>query len=374
MDNYVVKRLNPNLRLIMSDEGVNGDLGTPGIGWRAYHASLVDALAGKAKVIVFDLNLIGSSPADEQLAAAIKRAEAQGTRVVLSKRVRDDGAVVADLPTTLQDAASTRWGNIDVVGQHWGFVRVYQLAQSPGAQTGAGQAQISVPSLALQAVTQYLDPNSGILHFDEGAERIQVGSGPAKSIPVYQTQPTVYDLPYDMVDYVQIHDASRSYRDVYARLHDADYLRFFHDKIVIVGFKTPDELFSIAHGQRRYGAEIHANVVSDILGDVYVRWLPASYDLLIVVILAAIGALVSARLPNTLTAKVPLPFTGRRLRIPGLLLLTVVIYLLIAFLSYKFGLVYILRTHHLVTPFVAYWLTGKMRRRIALKPSKGVAV
>jgi hypothetical protein len=79
-------------------------------------------------------------------------------------------------------------------------------------------------------------------------------------------------------------------------------------------------------------------------------------------------------LTNTLTAKVPLPFTGRRLRIPGLLLLTVVIYLLIAFLSYKFGLVYILRTHHLVTPFVAYWLTGKMRRRIALKPSKGVAV
>ena len=375
MENYVVKRFNPNVRLIMSDEGVNGDLGQPGVGWRAYHASLVDALAGKAKVIVFDLKMVEASPADEQLAGAIKRAEAKGTRVVLGKRVRDDGAVLADIPSTLQNAVNNNWGNIDVVGQHWGFVRVYQLGQSADAQnSAASRTQISVPSLALQATTQFLAPNSPASSFDESAERIQIGNAPvARSIPVYQTQPTVFDLPYDMVDYGQIQDATRSYRDVYAHLQDADYLRFFQDKIVIVGFKTPEELFSIAQGQRRYGAEIHANVVSDILGDVYLRWLPASYDLLIVAVLAGVGALVSARLPNTFTAKVRLPYGGKQLRVPGLLILTIVVYLLIAFLSYKFGSIYILRTHHLVAPFVAYWLTAKMRRRTALKPAKGVA-
>lgn len=374
VDDFVVKRFNSNVRLIMTDEGVNGELGTPGVSWRAYHASIIDALAGKARVVVFDLNMIESSPADEQLAAAIKRAEEKGTHVVLSKRVRDDGAVLADIPGTLQNAVNNKWGNIDVVGQHWGFVRVYQLGQSPGGQN-MNHPSISVPSLALQAVTQFLTPNGGNSSVDDHTHHIRVGDGNAsKSIPVYQTQPDVYDLPYDMVDYAQIHDASRSYRDVYARLHDADYLKFFQDKIVIVGFKTPDELFSIAHGQRRYGAEIHASVVSDILSDVYVRWLPTSFDLLIVIVLAGVGALVSARFPNTFTAKVPLPFTGKRWRVPGLLLLTIVVYLLIAFLAYKFQLIYILRTHHLVAPFVAYWLTGKMRRRSALKPAKGVAV
>ena len=178
-----------------------------------------------------------------------------------------------------------------------------------------------------------------------------------------------------MVDYSQIKDATRSYRDVYTRLKDADYLNEFKDKIVIIGFKTPEELFSIARGQRRYGTEIHANVISDILGNVYVSWLPSSYDLLIVAFMAGLGALVQARFSHTLTTRITIPFTApkKRLSVPGLLFLVVVVYLLMAFLFYKFGHVYILRTYHLFTPFIAYWLTGKTRRRVALKPTRGLS-
>ena len=130
----------------------------------------------------------------------------------------------------------------------------------------------------------------------------------------------------------------------------------------------------MAHGQRRYGAEIHANVISDILSDVYVRWLPSSYDLLIVAVMAGLGALVQARFSHLLTTRITIPFTQppKKFSIPGLLLLLDVVYLMTAFLIYKFELVYILRTHHLFTPFVAYWLTGKMRRRPALKPIQGL--
>jgi CHASE2 domain-containing sensor protein len=372
MDDYIVKKFNPGVRLIMSDEGDNGNWGKPGPSWRPYHAALIDALAGKAKVIVFDLNITDSSPADKQLAAAIKRAEEKNSHIIVGKRVRDDGAVLADIAADLRTVINDHWGNIDVVGQHWGFVRVYQLAQS----AREAQPKISVPSLALQAVTQFLAPDqNGSLSIDARNEHVQLNhEGAVKSIPVYQTAENIYDLPYGMIDYSQIKDATRSYRDVYAHLNDPNYFEQFRDTIVIIGYKTPEELFSVARAQRRYGAEIHANVISDILENIYVRWLPTTYDLLIVAIMAAIGALVQARFPNVFTTRIAVPFTQpkKKFAIPGLLILLDVIYLMVAFLLYRFGMIYILKTHHLFTPFIAYWLTGKMRRRAALKPTAGV--
>ncbi len=370
MEDYVVKKFNPKVRLIMSDEGINGELGEPGPSWRTYHADLIDALAGKAKVIVFDLSIAESDKGDEKMAAAIERAKGKGTQVILGKRVRDDGVLISNLPVNLRNAVDDRWGNIDVVGQHWGFVRVYQLAQS-GAEHSAA---VSVPSLALQAVTHFLDYHA--IQLDEQNDRIHLSNGTtSKSIPVYQTNQNVYDLPYGMVDYGQIKDATRSYREVYSRLRDADYLTQFNGTVVIVGYKTPGELFTIAHGQRRYGAEIHANVVSDILSDIYVRWLPPAYDFLIVAILATLGALVRARLADVLTTRIPIPFTEPRktFSIPALLFVVDALYLMTCFLFYKFELIYILKTYHLFTPFVAYWLTGKMRRRVALKPTREVS-
>lgn len=376
VDDFIVKKFNPSVRLIMSDEEGNGELGAPGPDWRPYHAALVDALAGKAKVIVFDLKMSDSTPADDQLAAAIKRADEKGTRVILGKKIQSDGEIIADITAGLRTAVNDRWGNIEVVGRRWHFVRVYQLAQSardPGASGPA--AKVGVPSLALQTVSQFLAPDSsgGIL-LDEANERIQFGNGAEiKSIPMYQTAPNVYDMSWGLVDYSQIKDATESYRNVYARLKDTDYLDRFKGKIVIIGFKLPGELFNIAHGQSRYGAEIHANVVSDILGGAHVRWLPTSYDLLIVAVLAGLGALVQARFSHILTTSISIPYTEPRktVSIPGLLFLVIVVYLAIAFLFYKFGLVYILRTYHIFTPFIAYWLTGKMRRSVALKTARG---
>src|SRR6185312_4176722 len=109
--------------------------------------------------------------------------------------------------------------------------------------------------------------------------------------------------------------------------------------------------------------------------DVYVRWLPASYDLLIVALMAGAGALVQVKFPHVLTLRLSIPFTDpkKRFSVPVLLLFADVVYLLIAFLFYKFRLVYILRTYHLFTPFIAYWLTGKMRQGVNLKPSRGLS-
>ena len=54
MDSYVVKTFSPEVRLILAEPDDNGALGKFDSAWRQYHASLVDALAGKAKAIVFE--------------------------------------------------------------------------------------------------------------------------------------------------------------------------------------------------------------------------------------------------------------------------------------------------------------------------------
>lgn len=377
MDEYVTKTFNQDVRLIMTEEGVNGDLGVPGRSWRQYHAALVDALAGKAKVIVFDLEISVPTDQDARFAEAIKRAEDKGTHVVLAKRVNEQGATTKDIAAELGNAVNSRWGNIDVGAQHWGFVRVYQLAQSARDRTPAGgqTAEVSAPSLALQAVTQFLAPDSNTrILVDEDKEQVQIRSaGQTKLIPVFQAQPAVYDLPYDLVDYSQLKDATSSYLEVLNRRGDATFLREFEGKIVFIGFRTKDDTFRVAPGQQRYGTEIHANVVSNILSGVYVQWLSSSYDLLIVAFMAGAGALVKARLSHIFSARITVPFIEpkKRFDIPGLLLVVDVLYLLTAFLLYKIELVYILKTYHLVTPFIAYWLTGKMRGRAVLKPLKG---
>lgn len=375
MDEYVEKKFSPDVRLIMADAGDNGGLGEPGPSWRQYHATLVDALAAaKAKVIVFDLEVSQPTPYDAQLAAAIKRAEAQGTHIVLGKALDAYGATWKEIAEELRNAVGDRWGNIDVGGARGGLVRVYQLAQ-PARQASASAV---VPSLGLQAVSRFLDENGAATQavFNDGAEQIQIlrpDGAPVKSIPVYKNKLSLYDFPYDLAERVRLNNATRPYREVYehARRGELAHLSEYAGKLVIVGFKQHDDSFNVLQGEPRFGAEIHANVVSNILSEVYVRLLPAGYDFLIVALMAGFGALARARFRYVFSASVVLPLPGheKRVDVPGLLFVADVVYLLAAFLLYKNELLFILKSYHLAAPFIAYWLTGKMRSRAAFKPS-----
>jgi hypothetical protein len=68
------------------------------------------------------------------------------------------------------------------------------------------------------------------------------------------------------------------------------------------------------------------------------------------------------------------PFTEpkKSFDLPGLLFVADVIYLLVGFLLFKFEHIYMVKTYHLVAPFIAYWLTGKLRKRTSPRAPKGV--
>ena len=382
MDQYVTKKFSPYVRLILANEGDNGGLGEPGPSWRQYHGPLIDALTkARAKVIVFDLEVSDPNPDyDEQFAEAIKRAETQGTDVILAKALDEEGNTILDISEKLRAAVNDRWGNIDVGKNRGGLVRAYQLAQPVRNGFSGEQAEevAVIPSLGLQAIARFLSRGPVVKSFfNEGPEELKLRSDGKliKSIPVYKNSQSLYDFPYDLVTRARLNDATRSYQDVFFRRGEDEYLREYTGKIVLVSFKKQDDSFNLLQGEQRYGAEIHANVVSNILTNVYIRLLPSSYDFLIVAFMAGFGALVQARFKHIFSSSftVPLLEPKKKVDIPGLLFAIDVVYLLIAFQLYKNERLFMLKSYHLAAPFIAYWLTGKMRRKATLRPAKGVA-
>lgn len=378
MDDYVPKRFSPHVRLILAEAGDgNGPLGEPGPSWRGHNAELVEALsAAGARVVVFDLYMDEPAADDARLSEAVRRATERGTRVLAGRGLDEEGEVVKELAPTLRDAFADNWGNVDVGGQRGGFVRVYQLGQAAAADAAAGGGPVEtavVPSLGLRAVAQFLSTGGPVKAFfndDAGHVQLRADGALVKSIPVERTDPRLFDFPYDLAERSRLADATRPYQQVYERRGDAAFLADYRDKIVVVGYKTEGEQ-EVLQGERRYGAEIHANVISNILGNVYVRLLPSGYDFLIVALMACAGALVRARFRHVFGARLTLPFGGRRkgFDVPGLLILADIVYLLVAFQIYKNGLVFVVKSYHLAAPFIAYWLAGRARKRGSLKLS-----
>src|SRR4030095_2407643 len=95
----------------------------------------------------------------------------------------------------------------------------------------------------------------------------------------------------------------------------------FAGKIVLVGFKEGD-LFNVLWGEQRSGAELHANVISNILSDVYVR-LPAWYfNLLTAILMVALGVIARARFRRIFSTTITLAISRFRktFDVPGLLI------------------------------------------------------
>ncbi len=372
MDDYVSKKFNPNIRLIMAAEDDNGGLGQPGPNWRGYNAEVIEGLAkAGAKVVVLDVEMHGPSDFDDQLARAIERAKGLGTQVVTGTRIEDDGTITQDVPDELASVLRDRFGNINVGRLDGGFVREYQLAQPDRERSNPQAREVPLlPSLSLLAVSSYLSNDSSIIAvFNKDYDTIQLRSNGSevKSIPVNENELSLYDFPYDLADRSRLKSATKPYREVYARRNDPASLRDYQNKIVLIGYERRDTNFGVLQGENRFGTEIHANVISNILGSIYIQKLPDIFDFLIVAVMAGAGALIQTKFRHVFSTQFSI---GKKtIDVPGLLFLTDIVYLLIAFLVYKNGLIYIVKSYHLAAPFITYWLAGKMRKRSTLKAS-----
>ena len=101
--------------------------------------------------------------------------------------------------------------------------------------------------------------------------------------------------------------APDSFHEVFANATHPDRLVRFKGKVVIVGYTSADDRWDVSAGQggARYGVELQASAVSNLLGGIAIKPLRPSVQYLIILIMGAVGALIRHVLRG-----------GRRLSIP----------------------------------------------------------
>lgn len=392
MNDYVsVPFAADRIALIVADAGANRSLGEFSEEWRPKHAELIDALVkAGATVVAFDIDFEKSDRYGEELRAAIDRASGSATKVVLGM-----GDFHADLqnpkPKTmsaLQDLPAENWAMAETgLGpkksglNESGYLSRLLLALHPNKQPDQrpNVRNISVvPSLALQAFTHaeaggrrfsatFVKEDRAIQLRDESSQVI-------KSISVLDDQRDLanqMDVIVGMVDQAELDRVSVPYYQVYDSLNDERYLkRTFAGKIVLIGVKKDDDRWQVSANQSRYGFEIHATAISDLLEGVSVRPLRwgghfAAILLMCAVALAAQTVLSKWTGPSLALKKLPfVPVeVESEMKIPFLVIILLAVYLVSAFLIYKSLHLILNITYHATALLLAYTWIGFIKKR-----------
>jgi CHASE2 domain-containing sensor protein len=314
----------------------------PGPSWRGAHAEMIRALAGAgARLIVFDLDFADWSEHDEKLAQAIKDAAANNVPVVVGARDFDpyaDGKVWPRIAKALTDLPDLHWGTLSGGTKSPRIELAQRLA---GSRTGdrpwlETTTVPVVPSLALQAVMQHevkagrpaaavLRPRADVIEIPSEA-----GRPPLKTVPVVDTR---LNFIVDVSDRIP----SANYLSTLAGQSNPAALSRFAGKIVVVGFEVPEEEWQDSDNKVRYEMEIQASAIAQILKGTYLRRLRPTEEFAVILLMGAVGWLLRTvfRAWTRHTLHLSLPLLGKPVDVPTAFLVTVIVYLLAAFLACK---------------------------------------
>lgn len=336
---------------------------------RHYHAQLLNALAGKASVVVFDVEFkTPDAKVDDEFAAAIENAEQSGTRVLVGVDMDDEGDREPTISAPLKAVLKDHWG-IFTGGRSTGASNTYFVRLGLKAPDSETADQLLVPSLALKAVEQlrypdqnlqaFFNPITNIVHLRRGG----VNGSEVDAIPVN-------DELYLAVDLVGKDEQGKRnlYHNVSAK--EADLSEFIN-KIVVIGYQADDEK-QVSESEQRYGAEIQANAISNLLLQTYIRRLSTSFEYLIIVLMIVIGA--GLRLPGfgkLANYKLPVMLPGgiidKSVEIPVTLLVVAVLDIFVAILVYKFTRTAFNLPYQIGALFFSYLSIGAVRSRLGFK-------
>jgi CHASE2 domain-containing sensor protein len=340
------------------DSKSNGALGDFSEEWRPRHAELIKGLVkAGASVVALDIAFDRSNRFGTELRASIDQASSTATKVILGVADFDPDLQIPKPLTmdALQDIPAENWAiteaGLGPQGSRYLTRLVLALHPNKRPDERPHVRTISVvPSLALQAFTQaeaggrkvkaaFIKENRAIELRDEAGRVI-------KSIPVLDDQPkpeNQMDIIVGLADQADLDQASISYQQVYGNLKDERYLsRMFTGKIVLVGVKKDDDRWQVSSSQQRYGFEIHATTISNLLQDITIRPLRWGGALALIVFMSAVALAAQTVLsrwkgPTFVLKEIPLvPFKSEReVKIPLMLIVIVAIYVGFAFLAYK---------------------------------------
>ncbi|HWT01992.1 MAG TPA: CHAT domain-containing protein [Pyrinomonadaceae bacterium] len=444
MDSRIEKPFSDDVRLIMIDEGDNGDvLGTfdprdranNPAKWRMNYAKLIRDLAdAKAKVVAFDIYFLKAdnvsakeASANRCLAEAIAYARARQTEVIFGVEADDRGKVEAKMPAEIEQALDGSWGDIKNLDQR-DFTDLTRAAYLGKKLTGdsaggcVGMESRVLPSLPLLAVMKAGGPRQASAYcsgeerqktgawkqpvracLDEDAQQLNLRDADGqlvKQIPLRhnirpEPLPTYFKLDLARVGQLESANVTQHISALYSPSEagaawdpcptsaphtDPWKLRNpneYAGRIVVVGVQRlapcgqGEDVFCLTGSNDntresiRYGAELQANILSNLLTCVYIFPVSVGWNLFITSLMIALGMLTQLRFRSWLRWRLPfdVPLFNKRPQISFLLPGLAVLYFVVAFVAYKqWRVLFSDLPFHLVALFISYWLTGIARK------------
>jgi CHASE2 domain-containing sensor protein len=212
--------------------------------------------------------------------------------------------------------------------------------------------------------------------FDEGKSQIILRSynGQESNIPVNNDR-MIINL--DVASYSKLHSVITPYQLVYSKDGILQPPNKYHDKIVIIGVNA-DGVFTLNRDkwrvsdsggnlqeQWRYGPELHANILSNLLSRVHIVPLSPKQNLAIIFLMGLLGI----SMQYIFKGQGNFLFLNRKVSlIPMIFFATILfIYFLVAFISYKeWRIIFSEMNYHVITLFITYLVVGSIRRRLGL--------
>ena len=268
-----------------------------------YAQALTRLAAMRAQAVIMDVHFHSARPHDEVLAAAMRASRDQGTAVFFTFIEMQSGKPRALEPFA---AAATRVG-LACVGRKLGYASTVPLAFGI-RETPDGWDVDASPSLALLGAT--------------GAVRVDAVNAAARSLSVGVNGGRSVQVDFSLLNHEAtgrqgcgaILPGTRT-AELMVRTSPLDRLRArrlaFDDllagrvasermagKTVLIGYETPEETFTVAHGlrrERRFGYELHADGMNTLKMRRAPRFVDLSIQAVASAALAGLGASLGVR-------------------------------------------------------------------------------
>jgi len=327
---------------------------------REFFAQLIRAMTvARAKVIAFDVAFKDPTNFDKEFSDAVTEAEKQNLKVIVG--VEEYSSETGTFPKIPFNIQQPRWGMLVVGGsqEEGGALGTMKVAEFNAKGDSAENPKV-VPSLALRSVIEAHDPPLEA-EYDEGRLNMLLYAMPSrtlvKSIPLERQN----DLLLDNVPQPELDRARVLAKEAYDQFPNMAGIRDYENAIVLVGYEM-GEAQKILTGGTRLGVELHATAVSNILNETFIKKLPPLQNYLLILFMALLGAALHIRITKGSTSQTPytIPFTIPFVKIPVQLPLGVAIlsalYIIAAFIIYKFTRAYLDVCYHIAALWLSYGL------------------
>jgi hypothetical protein len=367
-------KFDPRLEVVLvsQNQQPEGPWGQIDPSHRVFYSEMLRSLsAAGARMVIFDMEFAREGKdrqVDLEFAQTI--AELKNTEVMVAADL-NEGDTFPIFAPALEPVLKDRWAIWDgAKAKGSSSVRLVRLGiVKPGQENVVGEQSIT-PSLTLHVLSRARYAGQNIQpFFDPFMHEVRLREGGAGGREVDHF-PVNKEL-YFMVDLIAQDEMGRHppFHEVYSQRQNPNYMRNFNNKFVIIGYEKGDE--KQTDEGKRFGTDIQVSAMSNLLQNSFIHPLSLSYHYLVILVMIALGAVLSIRFRNlmtyTLPIRSPVGFIEWKPQVPVVLIVVSFIYICVAVLGYLTTRTLFPISYHIAALFLAYLITIALSARLGFK-------